>query len=180
MDIIRNTLIFCAFELFVGSFGIETTASKKQYASLWKPFQFCTNSAKLNHRGPSLVLICANMIPIMWASMFPTLTQLLLLPVCHAEHASPGVLQFRMNFVGKVFPVNACTAPGMRGNFEWYIKSRDNSHQKATRNLKIDQPASACRISPLDHELLYHPMKLCTVVVTPPGKLRKISVSSKV
>ena len=61
-DIIRNTLIFCACELFVGTFGIETTASKKQYASLWKPFQFCTNSAKLNHRGPSLVLICANMI----------------------------------------------------------------------------------------------------------------------
>ena len=74
MDIIRNTLIFCAYELFVGSFGIETTASKKQYASLWKPFQFCTNSAKLNHRGPSLVLICANMIPIMLVSIFPTLT----------------------------------------------------------------------------------------------------------
>ena len=46
--------------------------------------------------------------------------------------------------------------------------------------VQIYQPAGARGISPLDHELLYHTVELCTVVVTPSGKLRKISVSSQV
>ena len=42
-------------------------------------------------------------------------------------------------------------------------------------NAKINQPSCACGISPLDHELLYHPVELCVVIVTPPGQLSKIS-----
>ena len=66
-----------------------------------------------------------------------------LLPVCHAQHTSSSVLQFRMNFVSKIFPVNACTAPGMRGKFEWWMKRGDNSHQKAMKEYE-NWPTCQC------------------------------------
>ena len=57
---------------------------------------------------------------------------------------------------------------------EWHVSVQLEACEQ------IYQPAGACGISPLDHELLYHTVELCTVVVTPSGKLRKISVKTKV
>ena len=45
--------------MFVRTFGIETSVSKNNMPPFESPFQYSTNSARLDHSGRSLVLICA-------------------------------------------------------------------------------------------------------------------------